>query len=340
MPMRQAQPSMGRILAPPPSTPVEPLAVPPTFSIVVPAYQAAETIGEALRSALGQVHPAHEIIVVDDGSTDDLDRALEEFEGRITLIKKANGGSASAHRAAMAAATGEFVAILDADDAYHPRRLEALAGLASLRPDLDLITTDARFVVGGETVGTFVTHNAFAVSDQRTAIFESCFVGGWPAVRLARLRAIGGFDESFRVAYDWDAWLRLILAGSLAGLVDEPYYDYRLHPDSLTASRTSSLWDRVRLLEKATLDPNLAPGEQQALARSLRAHRTRAVFAETHAALIDRSDRRRLLRFALAANVDTRARLGAALAAPAPFLARRLVQADRPPLERLATVAR
>jgi hypothetical protein len=324
-----AGPVDGTVLAPTPGDGLEPLTAPPTFSIVVPAYQAAETIGEALRSALAQTQPAHEIIVVDDGSTDDLDAALARFADSITLIRKENGGSASARNAGAAAATGDFLAILDADDAYHPRRLEALAALATARPDLDLVTTDARFLVAGETVGSFLADNPFPTSGQRAAILESCFVGGWPAVRLARLREVGGFDESLAVGHDWDAWLRLILDGSSAGLVDRPYYDYQLGSGSLTARRVTSLWDRVRLLEKADANPELEPEERPLLRRSLRNHRSRAVLAEAQAALYGSGPRTRLARLALSRGIDPRARLAAALTPTAPPLARRLVRDER-----------
>lgn len=122
----------GRLLAPPPRAPVEPLVSPPTFSVVIAAYQAAETVGDAVRSALEQVWPAHQVIVVDDGSSDDVEGALRPFEGEVELIRKRNGGVASARNAGVEVATGEFVALLDADDRFHPRRLEALSALASL----------------------------------------------------------------------------------------------------------------------------------------------------------------------------------------------------------------
>jgi hypothetical protein len=315
----------GTILAPAPGAGLEPLSAPPTFSIVVPAYQAAETIGDALRSALAQTLPAHQIIVVDDGSTDDLDAALAPFADSIRLVRKENGGSASARNAGAEAATGDFLAILDADDAYHPRRLEALAALAGARPDLDLVTTDARFMVGAETLGSFLADNPFPTSGQRTAILESCFVGGWPAVRLARLREVGGFDEGLMVGHDWDCWLRLILDGSAAGLVDRPYYDYQLTSGGLTARRVTSLWDRVRLLEKAEENPKLEPAERPVLRRSLRYHRSRAVLAEVQAALYGSGPRGRLAGLAVSCGVEARARLAAALALTAPPLARRLV---------------
>jgi glycosyltransferase involved in cell wall biosynthesis len=308
----------ARIMAPPPRAPVTRLSAAPTFSIVIPTYQAADTIGHAVRSAIGQVHRAHEIIVVDDGSTDDLDAALREARDHVTLLRKPNGGGASALNVGMRAATGEFLAILDADDAYHPMRLAALAELAMARPDLDLVTSDARLVVDGNAVGRFLRYNRFAVDDQRAAILWSCFVGGWPAVRLARLRAIRGFDERVRIAYDWDCWIRLILAGAQAGAVDEPYYDYVRSPTGLTASRVASLWDRVRILEAAAGHPSLDADERRALARSLRHHRTRAVLAEADA----RGGRRRLIGLALSRDVAPRARLRAARAATAPARAR------------------
>jgi GT2 family glycosyltransferase len=324
------------VLAPAPPEPVEPLPQAPTFSIVITAYQAAATIGDAIRSALDQTHPAHEVIVVDDGSTDDLVGALSPFGDRIRLVRKQNGGGASARNAGTAAAAGDFMAILDADDTYHPRRLEALAGLAESRPDLDLVTTDARFVVAGEGVGSFLASNPFAVEDQRAAILRSCFVGGWPAVRISRLQASGGFDESFRIGYDWDCWLRLILDGARAGLVAEPYYDYVLHPGGLSASRVASLWERVRLLEKAGANPALEPRERPVLRAALREHRTRAVLAETQAALFDTGPRGRLPLLAVSRGIGPRARAAAALAVTVPPLARRIVTLDQPPDQRFA----
>lgn len=335
--MSEAEPrGSGRVLAPAPPAGLEPLASPPSFSIVIPAYQAAETIGNAVRSALEQVHPAAEVIVVDDGSTDDTLAALRPFEGDIVLVSKNNGGAASARNAGMEAATGEFVAVLDADDRFHPRRIEALAELASLRPDLDLVTTDARFMVGGEEAGSFLHDNPFATDHQRTAILRNCFVGGWPAARVVRVREIGGFDESLRIGHDWDCWLRMILSGAAAGLVDRPYYDYVLHQGSLTASRATALWDRVRLLEKAASNPGLRPEEHSTLKQEIRRRRGDAVDEETQVALAGEGNRRHLLRLALLPGLALRTRTAAALAAPAPALARRLVHSRRPPEERLS----
>lgn len=307
-----------RFLAPAPRGEVPRLDRPPTFSFVIPAYEAAATIRKALESAFTQTHPAHEVIVVDDGSSDDLDAALAPFADRIALIRQPNGGVASARNAGIGAATGDFYVVLDADDRCDPRRLEALAALASARPDLDLITTEIRLTVDGEPVGSFRDQTPFEVTDQRKAILWSCFPGGWPAVRLARLREVGGFDEELRTGEDWDCWLRLIFSGSIAGLVEAPYYDYAVDSGGLTASRVGSLWDRVALLGKAASREDLKQAERRELARSLRYHRSRAARTEAQAGLECGGSRRRVARLALLPGIEARTRLRCALAAAAP----------------------
>lgn len=307
----------------------------PTFAIVITAYEAAGTIAAAVESALAQTRPAEELIVVDDGSNDDLAGALAPYLDRIELIQRENGGGAAARNTGAEAAKSDFMAILDADDAYHPGRLEAIASLAGERPDLDLVTTDARLLAQGKPVGAFATYTPFVWENQRTAIFTTCFVGGWPAVRLSRLASIGGFDESFRIAYDWDCWLRCLLDGGGAGFVEKPYYDYVLHQGSLSANRAPSLWERARLLEKAAVNPSLRDEERPALERALRVHRSRAVDAETQAAVYGGGERAGLARLAVAPRLEPRVRLGAALGFLAPPLARRLVHEDRPAEERL-----
>jgi glycosyltransferase involved in cell wall biosynthesis len=316
-------------------------AAQPTFSVVIATYQAADTVGDAVASALAQTRPPHEVIVVDDGSTDDLDRALVPFGDRITLIRKENGGGASALNAALGVASGDFYAILDADDVYRPQRLAVLTELAAARPELDILTTDAELVFGGRSVARLSAQMPFVADDQRAGILRACFVGAAPAVRTSRLRAIGGFDEALRIAYDWDCWLRLILDGSIAGYVDEPLLEYRQHSGSLTANRIDALWARVHLLEKAEGNVTVSDGERRILSQSLRYHRTRAVLAEAARALGDGTGSHRvLLRAAVQHGIEPGARAMLALAATGPAARRRWLPRDPGALEqRFATPA-
>jgi GT2 family glycosyltransferase len=312
------------LLAPQPAEAVDALGAPPTFAIVITAYQAADTIAAAVRSALEQEHPAEQVIVVDDGSTDDLVGALKPFRSKIELVQQENRGGPAARNRGIEAVETEFMAVLDADDAYHPRRLLVIAEAARRRPDLDVVTTDARLIVDGSPQGTLAEGAPFAIEHQRRAIFERCYPGGWPALRKVRLEAIGGFDEKMRIAYDWDCWLRLILSGSSVGMVDAPYYDYVLRSDSLSANRVASLWERVRLLEKATLSPHLQPAERPALEEAIRWRRGEAVREEIRA-LSPAGDRRGLLRLARTPGIAITTRLAAGLGVVSPALSRRLL---------------
>jgi glycosyltransferase involved in cell wall biosynthesis len=295
----------------------------PSFSVVIAAYQAAATVGDAVRSALEQTHPAFEVIVSDDGSTDDLDAALGPYRDDIVYLRNENRGPAAARNAAVEAARGEFIVVLDADDAYEPGRLAALAELSTREPDLDILTTDAFLERDGDIVGHFYRGDfPFPFENQRDEILRRCFLFA-PAVRRQRLQAVGGFDESFTIGEDWDCWLRVILDGARAGLVDEPLVYYRLHAGSLTSDRARSLRARVTVMEKAARRTDLTAGEMERLARGLAIRSRAALVAEAEAALDSHSPgaRRRCLGVVFARKMPARARLKALVGLVSPALA-------------------
>ena len=298
----------------------------PTFSVIVPAYDAADFIAGSVKSVLEQTVPALEVIVCDDGSTDDLAAALE-FAPGVVVLRQEHTGAASARNTALAAASGEFVAMLDADDSFHPQRLEALGALAVARPDLDILCSDLVFDVRGVARGRFHRDTPFAVENQRTAILERCFCPV-PAIRRSRLLAVGGFDESYKTCDDWECFVRLILAGCAAGRVSEPLYRYRLHNASLTADRLGALRERIQFLEKTAAHPGIGPSEIGALRRSLGVQRRSLRLAEAESALrMRRPDaRRRALRVAGTHGMGLQVRLGALLSAVAPRIAARVLE--------------
>jgi hypothetical protein len=302
----------------------------PTFSVVIPAYQAAATIGDAIASARAQSLAPAEILVCDDGSTDDLDAALEPHRSAIKLLRQENRGATAARNALLRVARADFVAPLDADDAWDPARLERLAELGVARPDLDILASDAYFVLDGRISGRFNSETPFAVERQREAILDRCFLI-CPAMRREPLLALGGYDEELSTGEDWDCCIRLIEAGALAGLVDEPLLEYRFRRESLTSRRAQTLLDRVRVLEKAALNPDLGEGVLEVLQASLARDRGRALQQVAREAVLqaDPQARGRLIAVARSRNVGVRARAGALLAAVAPGKARRIVGATQ-----------
>ena len=297
--------------------------------MIVAAYEVADVIGDALDSIRQQTLPPLELIVCDDGSTDALDEALEPYRDEMVLLRKENGGEASAKNAAAAVATGDFIAILDADDVYLPTRLEALAELAQLRPDLDILTTDAYLVAEGQRVRqNYDRRWRFEVADQRRAILQRNFIFGHAAVRRRRLLEHGGFDESIRWTTDWELWLRLILAGSRAGCVDEPLAQYRLRESSLTAQRRDLLLGKLATLEKARSNPDLREAERPVLVESLAAYGRELGLLDLRESLVaGRADaRERALELLRAPGHALRSRLELAAVAVVPTAAGRLLR--------------
>jgi Glycosyl transferase family 2 len=319
---------MWRFLAPAATREVEPGPA-PSFSVVIAAYQVADVIGEALESVRRQTLAPLETIVCDDGSTDGLEKALAPYRDEIVFVQKQNGGEASAKNAAAERARGDFVAILDADDVYLPERLAALAELAQVRPDLDILTTDALLVANGVTV----RHNydrtwRFEVADQRRAILQRNFVFGHAAVRRSRFVEHGGFDESILWTTDWDLWLRMILDGSSAGCVDEPLAQYRLRETSLTAQRRQLVLGRLATLEKARENPALRPDERPVLEDALASYRRELALHDLRSAVASDAPgaRRRALDVLCGPGYHSRRRLEAAAMAVAPRLAGRVLR--------------
>jgi glycosyltransferase involved in cell wall biosynthesis len=290
--------------------------------VIVAAYNVAPLIGDALASAFAQTSPPHEVVVVDDGSTDDFTGAIAPWRDRIVLLRQENRGEGAAKNAAAHAATGEFVVILDADDVDLPRRLEALGALATARPDLDVLTTDCYLVHDGVRVRRrYGDDQPFEVDDQRGEILRRNFIFN-PAIRRERFLAVGGFDTSFWATADWWCYIDLLLTGSRAGLVDEPLVEYRERPGRLTGDRVRMLDARVRTVRQALAHPQLTERERAIALESLRT----ALLRNAHEALPlgGATARTAALQVARESTFPAGTRLRAAAAAVAPAVARRL----------------
>jgi glycosyltransferase involved in cell wall biosynthesis len=293
----------------------------PSISVVIASYQAATWVADAVRSALEQTEPPHEVIVCDDGSTDGTAEVLAAFGDAITVVRQDNRGEAGARNTAIAAATGDVLAILDADDLFVPERLARLGDAFAQRPDLEIVTTDAWLELDGTRVRrAYEAGYRFAETGQRSAILRDNFVFGIAAVRRSVVLDAGGYDEAIRYATDWDLWLRLVLDGARAGCLMEPLATYRLQRGSLSSRLSRMHAGRVKVLEKAARRTDLAGAERVVLERALRDHRAAHALERAREAL--RADAREARRFALGAvaarglGVRTRLKLLAGAAAP------------------------
>lgn len=193
-------------------------------SIVIPAYNAAWCVRRAIDSVLGQSWPHYEVVVVDDGSTDDTASILAGYGSRIRVMRKANGGLSSARNAGIAAARGHYVAFLDADDWWLPDKLRRQVSEMAAHPQAHFCSTAARVVdeAGAERgIWRCPPHRG---SDLEAIFAVNAYIAGSGSAVLARrasLQAAGGFDESLRSLEDVDLWMRLAARGGYR-YIDEP----------------------------------------------------------------------------------------------------------------------
>lgn len=194
-----------------------------TVSVVIPAYNAAWCIRRAIDSVLAQSFRDFELIVVDDGSTDGTAAVLAAYGDAVRVVAKPNGGLSSARNAGIAAARGEYVAFLDADDWWLPAKLERQVAMMRSRPALVFCSTAARTETpSGEPLGQW--RCGCTTGPALESIFAAnAFVAGSGSAVLARRDALaraGGFDEALPSLEDIDMWIRLATLGGYA-CVDE-----------------------------------------------------------------------------------------------------------------------
>lgn len=255
----------------------------PLVSVVLPVWNGAAHLADAVDSALAQTYPALELIVVDDGSTDATPAMLDQYaarDSRIRILRQANGGVARARNQAIAAARGEFIAPLDADDLWHPEKIARQV---------------QRFAqAGGQTA---LVYCWWAWIDEDNAVFDHSphwrvegrvfesllqinFIGS-ASVPMFRKRAVeqaGGYDESMRAhqaggCEDWLLALRIADLNEVA-VVPETLLGYRRRAGSMSAA-CDTMWrskervlDEVRRLRPGT-DPRILRRASQQFAMYL-----------------------------------------------------------------------
>jgi len=197
---------------------------PGLVSVVIPAFNVGWCVGRAVDSVLAQSLLERELVVVDDGSTDDTAEVLASYGPAIRVIRQPNGGMSAARNAGIRQARGGLVAFLDADDYWLPQKLERQVGLMLDRPELGFCSTAARIVnPEGAMLNLWRCPGENANMLQTLFAENAAIAGGCSAVMVRRdlLDRVGLFDESLRGFEDPDLWIRLAAVSGYA-CIDEP----------------------------------------------------------------------------------------------------------------------
>jgi glycosyltransferase involved in cell wall biosynthesis len=227
----------------------------PAISVITPAYNVAPYIAHTIESALSQTVSDLELIVIDDGSSDDTFEIASGYarrDPRVRLIQQPNRGISAARNRALRVASGSLIAILDGDDIWLPHYLERQVRILAEHPEIDVVTGNGWFLGGprdGEPARPWPDRRdppaLKSMLEDETAVFIM-------SVFHRRVyERVGGFDESLRTNEDYDFWIRAALAGCLFRRNDEPLGYYRRREDSLSAGELRMVRGIIRVLHKA-----------------------------------------------------------------------------------------
>lgn len=242
-------------------------------SVIIPAYNQGHYLAAAIQSALDQTQANVEVLVIDDGSTDDTAQVAQQFtDPRVRYIHQANRGLSGARNTGIRHASGDFLTYLDSDDLFLPRKLELLLGELRARPQLGFVAGQAIPVdETGQPIGKLFDQ-ALPANPTHLLLGNPLHVGSVLLRREWQAR-VGFFDETLRSYEDWDMWLRLALAGCQMGYVAQPVSLYRFHREQMTRDGRQMTTATFAVLDNFFARPDLPPTWQDMKARAYsRAH--------------------------------------------------------------------
>lgn len=248
-----------------------------TVTVIIPAYNAAAFIGEALDSVLAQTMPPEEVVVVNDGSTDNTLAILKSYElrfgGRLRILDQPNAGVAAARNAAFGAAQGDIVAMLDADNAYFPTFIETVHQAFTAMPEIVLFFADTEILEAAGPTGRLNSEGkpvrtmpAQAVGDLFRAegsLFTRLLGGSFipvctTAVRRDVALAAGLFDLGIRTSEDRDFFCRMSLRGPFGFSRQVLAYE-RIHGTNISmATKATALAGNILAVKRKLRRPEYA----------------------------------------------------------------------------------
>jgi glycosyltransferase involved in cell wall biosynthesis len=237
----------------------------PFVSVVVPVYNGERYLSRTLDSIIAQTVSDWEIVAVNDGSTDDSQKILDEYAKKypqkISIISVNNGGISRARNTGVSAARGTFIAFIDQDDLWKPEKLERQVRMFSENDNLGISFTNESIIDGN---GALVHEKVFALNNKMKGdVFEQILFDNFIPIssvmlRRSLFREIGGFDPQYSLAEDYDFLLRVVQKVPV-DYIDEPLLLYRVHSGSWTYKKIDKITEEAcSILDYwRTRDPHL-----------------------------------------------------------------------------------
>lgn len=225
----------------------------PLVSVIIPAYNAIDYLAETIETVFNQTCQDFELIIVDDGSTDDTGKLINQLSQenpQIRMISQTNQGVSAARNTGIKQAQGKYIAILDADDLWEPTKLEKQVNSLENNPLAGLCYTwtalaDSQGRATGRVIASLAEGNVW----QQLSEMNIVCCGSTPMIRRICFDDVGFFDENLRFSEDWDMWWRIAAKYNFS-LVPEPLIRYRQHPSSHSTNCQLMLETSRTLIER------------------------------------------------------------------------------------------
>jgi glycosyltransferase involved in cell wall biosynthesis len=265
----------------------------PAISILTPAYNISGFLPETVASAIAQTWRDFEMLIVDDGSTDDTRQVAQSWarvDPRIRVFTRRNGGIAAARNTAIAHSRGDYFALLDGDDLWHPTFLESQMRIIERVGDVDIVSGNA-YNLGGMLDGQ--PYNPAGTACRRLSLLDilehenSVFI--MSVFRRAVVERIGVFDDTLRTNEDYDLWIRAAHAGFTFVHNPVPLGHYRRRPDSVSANEIQMFTGIMRVLNRASALCADRPRELAAIHKQLERFQGERFLASAKANLVGRN---------------------------------------------------
>lgn len=230
----------------------------PLVSVVIPTYNRSGLLRLAIESVLAQTYPAIEVIVVDDGSSDDTPAVAATFADRITYLRQTNQGGAAARNAGLRVARGKYINVLDDDDLMFPAKIERQVRVLEQRPEIGLVHCSYYMI---DRDGQKLEKVSFLPDGTlEELIVLNPIWSGAPLMRRECIERVGGYRPL--VVEDWDLWLRISLAGYRFACVQEPLGAYRMTPGSIMSNVARVEHDAMAMLDDLFAKPAMPASVQ------------------------------------------------------------------------------
>jgi len=229
------------------------------ISVVIPSYNRRHTLERALQSVFKQTSPVDEVILVDDGSTDDSSEMVRQLYPQVKIITQSNLGVSAARNRGITAARFEWIALLDSDDSWLPQKIDQIRKAQKLQPDFVLYHSDEIWMRRGVRVNPMKKHRKSG-----GWIFEKCLPlcaisPSATVISKSTVESLGMFDEQLPACEDYDLWLRLCHRFPVH-YIDQPLITkYGGHADQLSQQHPAMDRFRIRALHRLLTHEAIKP---------------------------------------------------------------------------------